>query len=131
MTLAQWFRAYYFNPLTRALRSRNWPVAPIIFITQLTTMVLIGLWHGVTWNFALWGAWHGLGLFGHNRWADFTKGKMTWLDARPRLRAVAAGLSAILTFHFVALGWVWFALPNTGLALTVFRRYEDRLVFRL
>lgn len=26
------------------------------------TMVLGGLWHGVVWPFALWGAFHGLGL---------------------------------------------------------------------
>jgi D-alanyl-lipoteichoic acid acyltransferase DltB (MBOAT superfamily) len=58
MTLTQWFRAYFFNPVTRALRSGNkpLPIPWIIFITQLATMVLIGL-YGVTWNF-VWG-WHG------------------------------------------------------------------------
>ena len=56
ITLAQWFRSYFFNPLTRALRSsRKLPVGAVILIGQLATMVLIGLWHGVTWNFALWG----------------------------------------------------------------------------
>ena len=27
-------------------------------------MLLIGLWHGGTWNFIVWGLWHGLGLWG-------------------------------------------------------------------
>ena len=49
ITLAQWFRAYFFNPLTRSLRSspRNIPLPMIIFIGQLSTFILIGLmaWH--------------------------------------------------------------------------------------
>ncbi len=111
ISLAQWFRAYYFNPLTRALRTRGWPAPAIILTGQLTTMLLIGLWHGVTWNFAIWGAWHGLGLFIHNRWADFARAR-----AMPEPPASQRALGAALTFHFVALGWVWFALPDPALA---------------
>lgn len=119
MTLAQWFRAYYFNPVTRALRSRQWPPARIIAFTQLSTMILIGLWHGVTWNFVAWGAWHGLGLFVHNRWADFTRSHAAMLDNRPALKRLAAWGGVLLTFHYVLLGWVWFALPDIGLAAQV------------
>lgn len=116
ITLAQWFRAYYFNPVTRALRSRSFSPAAVIFFTQFSTMILIGLWHGVTWNFVAWGAWHGLGLFVHNRWADFTKPRVTMLDNRPLLKRAAAWGGVLLTFHYVVLGWVWFALPEIGLA---------------
>jgi alginate O-acetyltransferase complex protein AlgI len=122
MTLAQWFRAYVFNPLTRALRARELPVPVIILITQAVTMVLIGLWHGVTINFVIWGAWHGLGLFIHNRWADFTRPRAALLDARPRLKRLAHLAGVVATFHFVALGWVWFVLPTPDLALGVFAR---------
>jgi len=122
ITLAQWFRAYVFNPLTRALRARPVPVPVIILITQMVTMLLIGLWHGVTVNFVIWGAWHGLGLFIHNRWADFTKPHAALLDRRPRLKRLAHLAGVVVTFHFVALGWVWFVLPTPGLALAVFGR---------
>ena len=122
ITLAQWFRAYVFNPLTRGLRSRPLPPAAIIFIGQMVIMLLIGLWHGVTWNFVIWGLWHGLGLFVHNRWADFTKPRAALLDGRPRLKRAAHWLGVVVTFHYVALGWVWFALPSVGLALGVFAR---------
>jgi D-alanyl-lipoteichoic acid acyltransferase DltB (MBOAT superfamily) len=124
MSLAQWFRAYFFNPLTRALRGamRTRPLPPwlIILIGQAGTMVLIGLWHGVTWNFAAWGVWHAVGLFGHSRYAEFARPRLAWLEARPALDRAAAIAGTLLTFHYVALGWVWFALPSLALSLRVF-----------
>ncbi|MCC6192737.1 MAG: MBOAT family protein, partial [Anaerolineales bacterium] len=122
ITLAHWFRTYVFNPLTRALRARPLPAPAIILFAQLVTMVLIGLWHGATWNFVIWGAWHGLGLFVHNRWADFTKPRAALLDSRPRLKRAAHLAGVLLTFHFVAVGWVWFALPTPDLAMRVIAR---------
>ncbi len=122
ITLAQWFRAYYFNPLTRWLRTR--PAKPplwlVIFITQLSTMLLIGLWHGVTVNFFLWGAWHGLGLFIHNRFAELTRPWQDALEARPRLARLWSALGWAITFTYVMLGWVWFALPHLHQALSFF-----------
>lgn len=115
MTLAQWFRAYYFNPMTRALRSRNVAVWAVILLGQLTTMALIGLWHGITWNFLAWGLWHGAGLFVHNQWVQFTKTRT--LVSNP---ALARGLGLAATFAFVTVGWVWFALPSPQDANHVF-----------
>jgi alginate O-acetyltransferase complex protein AlgI len=117
MTLTQWFRAYFFNPVTRALRSQKRPlsIAAIIFITQVATMVLIGLWHGVTWNFVLWGLWHGLGLFIHNRWAEWTKARFNVLSIA--WQKILNGIGVMLTFHFVALGWVFFTLPEPNISL--------------
>jgi D-alanyl-lipoteichoic acid acyltransferase DltB (MBOAT superfamily) len=120
MTLAQWFRAYYFNPLTRALRTREWRMTAIILVGQLTTMLLIGLWHGITWNFATWGLWHGVGLFVHNRWSDFAKTRLAIPPERPRLQQAVNVVGMLITFNFVALGWVWFALPSVRLSLEVF-----------
>jgi alginate O-acetyltransferase complex protein AlgI len=122
ITLAQWFRAYYFNPLTRAMRSgkRKIPMPAIIFTGQLSTMLLIGLWHGVTWNFAAWGLWHGLGLFIHNRWVEAMRVRLVGLDERPRLKRGLELVGVLLTFHYVTLGWVWFALPSPALSWQVF-----------
>jgi D-alanyl-lipoteichoic acid acyltransferase DltB (MBOAT superfamily) len=116
ITLAQWFRAYFFNPVTRALRSRPLSPAAIILMGQVGTMLLIGLWHGVTWNFVAWGAWHALGLFIHNRWSDWMKPRAAFFENRPMLKRAAHLGGVLLTFHYVALGWVWFALSSVGLA---------------
>jgi alginate O-acetyltransferase complex protein AlgI len=124
ITLAQWFRAYFFNPLTRALRSqpRKLPAWIVILFSQISTMLLIGLWHGVTWNFAVWGIWHGAGLFIHNRWLDWARPRMAWLEVYPVWRRASQIASWFLTFNYVALGWVWFALPNLSLAGGLFRK---------
>jgi D-alanyl-lipoteichoic acid acyltransferase DltB (MBOAT superfamily) len=120
MTLAQWFRSYFFNPLTRSMRSaRRIPVGGIILIGQLSTMVLIGLWHGATWNYLIWGAWHGLGLFIHNRWYEWTRSRTSAGNAPAWLARAGQVGGVLLTFHFVALGWVWFALPDPSLAVQV------------
>jgi D-alanyl-lipoteichoic acid acyltransferase DltB (MBOAT superfamily) len=114
ITLSQWFRAYVFNPLTRALRARPLPPAVIILLTQLVVMLLIGLWHGVTVNFVIWGVWHGLGLFIHNRWA--IQPRAAALDSRPRLCWPRTGSASA---HLSPWPWlVWFALPAPGLAST-------------
>lgn len=116
ITLAQWFRSYYFNPLTRFLRTHNWPVWQVVLVGQLSTMALIGLWHGVTWNFLIWGLWHGVGLFAHSQWLSLVKARpfpLSTFDLKPS--------STLLTFFYVSLGWVWFALPQPADALRVLR----------
>lgn len=128
ITLAQWFRAYYFNPLTRYLRSRlrKLPTWSIIFVGQFTTMLLIGLWHGVTWNFALWGAWHGMGLFIHNRYLEWARLHLepqhSGMQNRPLIASSVKFGSWALTFNFVALGWVWFALATPAQSWNVLLR---------
>ncbi|HJX82474.1 MAG TPA: MBOAT family O-acyltransferase, partial [Candidatus Udaeobacter sp.] len=102
MTLTQWFRAYFFNPFNRWIRAyKNIPAWMMILMGQLATMLLIGLWHGVTINFILWGAWHGLGLFIQNRWSDFMRVRFPNLQQNARLQPALHFGGVLLTFHFV------------------------------
>ncbi|BBB48490.1 MBOAT family O-acyltransferase [Pelolinea submarina] len=124
ITLTQWFRTYYFNPVTRYLRTRKQPISTVwmIFFTQVSTMVLIALWHGISLNFVLWGLWNGLGMFAHNRWTEWRKqypaepSKYVWVVRAQKY------ISIFMTFNFIALGWVWFALPDINSALLVFSK---------
>ena len=121
MTLTQWFRNYCFNPLTRAMRSREQPLPAyvMILIAQITTMVLIGLWHGVTAGFVLWGLWHGAGLFVQNRWSDYMKNHLPGWGRTPVAQTVLTYAGIFLTFHFVSLGWLLFTLPTPDSVWTV------------
>lgn len=118
MSLTQWFRSYVFNPLTRSLRSspRPLPTWTAILITQVVTMVLIGLWHGITTSFALWGLWHALGLFAHNRWSLWSRAALpdSWQTAGGT--PLAGVLGTFLTFNYVAVGWLLFGLSSPALA---------------
>lgn len=121
MTLTQWIRSYFFNPFNRWIRGYKFiPAWMMILIGQVATMLIIGLWHGVTVNFILWGAWHGLGLFLQNRWSDFAKTRIT--TTHPRLQTAMQLGGILLTFHFVALGWVFFALSEPVLSWQVFMK---------
>ncbi len=124
MTLTQWFRSYFFNPVTRSIRSakRPWPAWLTILMTQVSTMVLIGLWHGITWEFVIWGLWHGLGLFIQNRWSDFVRDRTpTWTQTRNG-QIVLNIIGVFLTFNFVALGWLFFNLSTPEIALQAMRK---------
>ncbi len=122
ITLAQWFRAYFFNPVTRNMRGRwrKMPLWIVVLTGQLGTMLLIGLWHGVSWNFAFWGLWHALGLFIHNRWGEIAPLKYRKFVEESRWKGVVKVISVFLTFNYVALGWVWFCLPSIDLSWSVF-----------
>ena len=113
MTLTQWFRAYFFNPLQRWLRSTRAPIPTWLLILglQLSTMMLIGLWHGILLNFVLWGAWHGFGLFVHIRWREAMSARVSAWANTPLRANILSVVGTLLTFHYVAVGWVFFVLP--------------------
>lgn len=124
ITLSNWVRFYVFSPLSRYLLKRK-PKPPsilIVLITQSATMIAIGLWHGGTINFLIWGIWHGLGLFIHKQWTDRTRAFYRQLKDKPRQQLLADGVAWFITFHFVVLGWVWFALPDLDTALIMFAK---------
>ena len=96
MTLSAWLRDYLYislggNRCSPARRRLN----------LMTTMVLGGLWHGASWTFAAWGAWHGLLLVAH--------------QALPAWETrLSAATQRNLTFLLVTLGWVFFRAQSFG-----------------
>jgi alginate O-acetyltransferase complex protein AlgI len=117
ITLSSWARDYVFLPLARTLRMRvDWlPANGAALICHLSTMLVIGLWHGFAWTFVAWGVWHGVGLFIVKLWGDWR---------RPRARRAAANRSGwwalpawFITFNFVMLGWTFFQTNDLSIAL--------------
>lgn len=65
ISLSTWLRDYLFIPLGGS-RGSPWAVRRNIMLT----MIIGGLWHGAAWHYAIWGAFHGLGLVIAKDWHD-------------------------------------------------------------
>ena len=55
ISLSSWFRDYVYIPLGGS-RASEWIWGRNVLITFL----LSGLWHGASWNYVLWGLYHGI-----------------------------------------------------------------------
>ncbi len=122
ITLSTWFRLYFFTPASRELLRTSlkaWREG-VVLMAQLGTMVLIGLWHGAALNFVLWGLWHGIGLWLFRQWSARAAGWDAFVQVRPALARLIGALSVLTTFHYVALGWIFFALPDLTLIAKMF-----------
>lgn len=95
ITLSSWVRDYIYYPLGGSQVDAPWKV----YRNILATMVVIGIWHGASWNFVVYGLLHG-GAVSVNRWQrkrtgrrpfDAIVGWWPWL------------WRFLLTFHFVVL----------------------------
>ena len=101
ITLTGWFIEYIFIPLGGSRVS-----FPRILFNTLVVMAVTGIWHGAAWHFMGWGLFHGLGLIAW-RIYGMTIGKKIgsrWGDSLP-----VKIISTFITFHYVVLGWVFFA----------------------
>lgn len=138
MTLSRWLRDYLYIPL-----GGNRGGARAEYRNLFLTMLLGGLWHGASWNFVIWGAFHGGGLALERRHAarrdravaagdgpteraqDPGDGAHRPDDAtlvmeRPRVverRPLNPWLARLWVFHFVVVGWIFFRAPDLGVAL--------------
>jgi D-alanyl-lipoteichoic acid acyltransferase DltB (MBOAT superfamily) len=111
ISLSEWFRDYVYLPLGGSRRGR---ARTLVNLTA--TMFLSGLWHGAAWNFVVWGLFHGVLLLLHALWA----GRERTRALGRRLGIAGAGLSWLVTFQLVVVGWVLFrvdALADAGTIL--------------
>jgi alginate O-acetyltransferase complex protein AlgI len=100
VSLSTWLRDYLYKPLGG---SRGSSVAT--YRNLMITMVLGGLWHGASWNFAIWGALHGGALAVTRAW-------QRWRGAATAPSTLARGAATLATFHFVCFAWIFFRAPS-------------------
>ena len=95
ITLSSFFRDYVYIPLggSRVSEVRIYTNIMIIFL-------LTGLWHGASWNFILWGLFHGTFLCIERLFLS------NWLS---KFHAV---ISHIYTLLVIAVGWVIFRIEE-------------------
>jgi alginate O-acetyltransferase complex protein AlgI len=75
--------------------------------------LISGLWHGASWNFVLWGAFHGVFLI---------LDRLFLLKVLEKIGRVPA---AIFTFIVVAMAWVLFRLEEWSMAKKYFIQLFD------
>jgi alginate O-acetyltransferase complex protein AlgI len=92
ITLSNWFRDYLYIQLGG---SRRGPVRTMANLVSV--FLLVGLWHGASWTFVLWGAYHGSLLI-----AERVLGRR-YLETAPNPVA-----QRVVTLLLVMLGWVVF-----------------------
>ncbi len=127
ISLGSWFRDYLYVPLggSRAGRLRHYANIMAVFLVS-------GLWHaglgyGVGWTFLAWGALNGL-----YQWAGLAT-RPLWRrvgDALPRLRDSAGlvVLRVVVTFHLIAISWIFFRAKSMGDALVILKKIGSRLL---
>jgi D-alanyl-lipoteichoic acid acyltransferase DltB (MBOAT superfamily) len=59
--------------------------------------------------------WHGVGLWVWRQYAERTHDWTAYLAERPRLQRLIRAGGVVATFHYVCIGWVFFALPAPDL----------------
>ncbi len=117
ISLSTWLRDYLYIPLGGNRRGKL-----RTYINLLLTMLLGGLWHGASWNFVAWGGFHGLALAVCRLWNTLLHGhKLFGRNAFTRF------VSALLTFHFVCLCWVFFRNSSFEAAIGMLRQITTSL----
>lgn len=122
ISLSSWIRDYIFIPLGGSRRGTL-----VTFFNLAFVMAVAGLWHGASWHFVAWGLWHGSGLAAHRAWS-VTAGKSAVLRSGGAPLHVA---SVVITFAFVAFGWILFAAPSFDAAWGAVRGMFTPAVIRL
>ncbi len=106
ISLSTWFRDYVYIPLggNRVGRGRN-------LFNLLLVFTVSGLWHGANLTFLVWGAFHGVLLI-----AGLWLGRRRFAVRSPGL---LGGLRALVIFHVVLLGWVFFRAASLRDAMQI------------
>ena len=105
ITLGTFMRNYLYIPLGGNRCSK-----PRMYFNLWVVFLLSGLWHGASWNFVLWGAYHGFWLVlervGLNKFYE-------------RIGKIP---SVIITFIIVTVGWALFRIENIPTAFAFISR---------
>jgi len=108
ISLSTWLRDYLYIPLG-GNRHGRWQT----YRNLMLTMLLGGLWHGASWNFVIWGGYHGA-LLSFERALGIKDDRRAWRLVDP--------LRAALTFALVSISWVFFRAATLRDSITVLGR---------
>jgi alginate O-acetyltransferase complex protein AlgI len=106
MTLGAWMRNYLYIPLGgNRVKTKG-----RLYLNLWLVFLASGLWHGASWTFVFWGAFHGFMLVLER---GFLLKFYTKIGRLP---------STVITFLIVVVGWVFFRIDDFPKAFTFFRK---------
>ena len=97
ISLGTWFREYVYIPL-----GGNRKGMPRQIFNLAVVWALTGLWHGASWNFVLWGVWHGFFIV------------MEKLFLGKQLKKWPSVLQHIYSLLIAMFGWMLFDFTDMG-----------------
>lgn len=100
LSLSSWFRDYVYVPL-----GGNRVSAGRTYVNLVAIFFLCGLWHGASWNFVIWGLFHGTFLV------------LERLGPGRALRSAPRVLRHAYVLLVVMVGWVFFRADTLTAAL--------------
>src|ERR1700743_635640 len=113
MTLSEWFKTYLFNPLMKFLATRVTAPALLPYlgvVAFFVTFFVMGVWHGSTGVFVIYGLVMGAGASLNKLWQVF----MTKRLGKKRYKAVGASFAyaslargLLVAFFALALTAPW------------------------
>ncbi len=105
ITLSEWLRDYIYFPISRVLRRGNPTVQKVVSVVlpPMLTMLVSGLWHGLSLQMLIWGGLHGL-------YQIIERVPALWRPVvPPQNQPIWRQLLGIgIVFTFVILAWVPF-----------------------
>lgn len=105
ISLGAWMRNYLYIPL-----GGNKVSSKRLYFNLWIVFLASGLWHGASWSFVLWGAYHGLFLVMERSFLHKFYDKIGKLP------------STIVTFFIVVIGWVFFRIEKISDAFVFLKR---------
>jgi alginate O-acetyltransferase complex protein AlgI len=121
MTLSRFLRDYLYISLggnRRGVRRT--------YVNLVAVMAIGGFWHGASWNFLIWGLWHGTLLAIHRAWTTGSGSPPRPSEGDRRLGPgrrrpqVPWLLGHAVTLLCVAIGWVIFRAHDLGNAMGMY-----------
>jgi alginate O-acetyltransferase complex protein AlgI len=106
ITLGAWMRDYLYIPLggSRVKTQRR------LYFNLWFVFLVSGLWHGASWNFVIWGGYHGLFLI------------LDRLFLLKVLEKIGKWPATIFTFFVAIMGWVVFRIEDFDTAMIYYQR---------
>lgn len=106
ISLSTWLRDYVYTPFVRAALRGKWYAKPrtASYLGYVLNMAVMGVWHGLSPNYLVYGIYHGL-LLCANEWLD-----LHWKGFRKLKKSGVGQLGCVIvTIHLFAFGLLIFS----------------------